>query len=203
MRWLKHTLATCLVIAAVAVALATAFSEHSDDYGAVPLPQGGAVELPAKTVTVFYEEPGTGANSIHEPTGLGSFRVTPADGGPPLPIRPTGGGSETEVMVQRSETIGELGAVAKIDVPEDGSYILSGRLTQLSASSSLTFGTSAGQAVLDRWRLLAGLIGGALLVSLIPVPRHRKRWGSEEDEPVGWSSDPTAPYARIEPPYSG
>ena len=195
MRWLKHTLSTFLLIAAVAVAIATALSEHSDDYGAVALPQGGAVELPAKTVTVFYEEPGTGANSIHEPRGLGAFRVTPAGGGEPLPIRATGSdASESEVTVQRSETIGELGAVAKIDVPEEGFYVVTGRLTQPGATSSLTFGTSAGAAVIDRWRLLAGLVGGAFLLTLIPVPKPGRRW-PEENAPVGWSDDPRAPYA--------
>jgi hypothetical protein len=46
MRWLKNTISLLLVLAAVAVVIATVLSEHSDDYGVVTLPQGGAVSLP-------------------------------------------------------------------------------------------------------------------------------------------------------------
>ena len=62
-------------------------------------------------------------------------------------------------------------------------------------TSFLKFGTNAGAAVVDRWRLLAGLIGAALLISLIPVPRGGSRWDDETEAPTGWSSDPRAPYA--------
>jgi hypothetical protein len=108
--------------------------------------------------------------------------------------------------VQRSETLGELGSVGKLDVPNAGTYVVSGSSGRPPGISSLSFGTNAGAALADRWRLLAGLLGAAFLITLIPLPRHRKRWG-EADEPTGWSSDPTAPYARAgtetRTPYSG
>src|SRR5215204_5256407 len=58
MRWLKSIVSVGLLVGAAAVALVTAFSDHSDDYGKVPLPQGGIVHLPKGKVTVFYSQPG-------------------------------------------------------------------------------------------------------------------------------------------------
>ena len=59
MRWLKHMLTVGLLLAAAVVALATVFSDHSDDYGKVALPSGGVVHLPKGTVTVFYSRDGS------------------------------------------------------------------------------------------------------------------------------------------------
>jgi hypothetical protein len=197
MRWLKHTTSVLLVVAAAAVVLATAFSGHSDDYGQAQLPEGGTVDLPKGTVTVFFKELGQ-TDPIHQPNATLSFQVEPAGGGPAINETPTAGGT-SEVEVQRSENIGELGSVAKLDVPEAGAYVVSGSAHSATGESFLTFGTNPGAAVVDRWRLLAGLLGGALLITLIPTPRRSKRW---EDElgPSGWSSDPTAPYTTGPPP---
>ena len=96
---------------------------------------------------------------------------------------------------QRSETIGELGAVAKFEVPVAGAYTVKGSGDLPVGSASLEFGTNAGAAIADKWRLLAGLVGAAMLVTLIPVPRGRKYWGDEDEAPRGWSSDPRQPYA--------
>jgi hypothetical protein len=197
MRWLKHTISVGLVLAAAAVVLATAFSEHSDDYGQVRLSEGGTVELPKGTVTVFFKELGQ-KDPIHQLDAVLSFQVVPVGGGPALSETPTGGGN-SDVEVQRSEDIGELGSVAKLDVPKAGTYSVSGTANRAPDASFLTFGTNPGAAVIDRWRLLAGLLGGALLITLLPTPRPPKRW-EDEVGPSDWSSDPTAPYTTGPPP---
>jgi hypothetical protein len=194
MRWLKHTVSVLLLVAAAAVALATALSDHSDDYGQVPLPQGGLVHLPKGKVTVFYDQPGNGSDPAQQGSGQFGFQVIPAGGGSPVPVA-SGRGAESADAVQQSEAIGELGAVAKLDVPSSGDYVVSASSNLQSGSSFLTFGTNAGAALLQRWHLLAGLVIAAILLALIPVPRPRKRWEDEGGTPSGWSSDPRAPYA--------
>ncbi|HKH41507.1 MAG TPA: hypothetical protein VKA41_06590 [Solirubrobacterales bacterium] len=192
MRWLKHTLSLLLVLAAAAVVAATLFSDHSDDYGRVSLPQGGNVHLPEGKVTVFYaltEDP----SDLTENTAGLAFQVIPAGGGEPVAI--TGAnGQASDTAVTRSETIGELGAIVKLDVPAAGDYVVRGSTNLAPGASYLEFGTNAGSALLERWKLIAGLLLGALLIALIPVPRSGRRWGDAPDA-AGWSSDPRAPYA--------
>jgi hypothetical protein len=194
MRWLKHTASVLLLVAAAAVALSTALSDHSDDYGRVPLPQGGMVHLPKGKVTVFYSQVGDGSDAAAQATGQFGFQVVPAGGGSPVPAS-SGSGAESTDAVQRSETIGELGAVAKLDVPSTGDYVVSASSNLAPGSSSLEFGTNAGSALLQRWHLLAGLVIAAILIALIPTPRPRRRWEDEGGAPSGWSSDSRAPYA--------
>jgi hypothetical protein len=193
MRWLKHTVSVLLLVAAAAVALATALSNHSDDYGRAPLPQGGMVHLPEGKVTVFYSHLG-GASDPSQRVGLFGFQVVPAGGGSPVPVS-SGVGAPSADAVQSSETIGDLGAVAKLDVPSSGDYVVSASSDLAPGSSSLEFGTNAGSALLQRWHLLAGLLIAAILITLIPTPRPRRRWDDEGGAPSGWSSDPRAPYA--------
>lgn len=194
MRWLKRLVSLVLLAAAVGVALTTALSDHSDDYGQVPLPQGGVVQLPKGTVTVYYTQLGDGSDPIQQLTGPLTFQAVPVGGGAPVPMS-SFGGTAPGVAVERSETIGELGAVAKLDVPSSGSYMVSGSTNLPPGASFLKLGTNAGAAVLAKWRLLAGLLLGAFLVALIPVPRSKRRWEDEAGAPKGWSSDPRAPYA--------
>jgi hypothetical protein len=194
MRWLKHTISVLMLLAAVGVILATAFSDHSDDYGQVALPQGGTLHLPKGSVTVFYHQLGDNSDPIRQVNGGLAFQVTPAAGGPPVAMT-LDNGQTSGVAVQRSETIGELGAVAKLDVPSSGNYVVTGSTEAVPGSSYLQFGTNAGSAVLHRWKLLVGLIVGAILIAMIPVPRSGRRWEDPTDEPTGWSSDPRAPYA--------
>lgn len=193
MRWLKNIVSVGLLVAAGAVALVTGLSDHSDDYGQVPLPGGGVVELPEGKVTVFLSQLGE-SDAIRQIDTRFTFQVVPLGGGPPVPVASANGAPEA-TAVQRSETIGELGSVAKLDVPATGDYRVSGSGDIAPSSSFLAFGTNAGAAVLDRWKLLAGLIGGAVILALIPLPRGRRRWEDETREPSGWSSDPRAPYA--------
>jgi hypothetical protein len=193
MRWLKHTISVLLLVAAAGVALATAFSDHSDDYGQVSLPQGGTVHLPEGKVTVFFRVLGETSEIARKSGGL-AFQVTPAEGGEPIAMA-LANGQTSGVAVTRSETIGELGAVAKLDVPAAGDYVVAGRTDLAPGTSFLEFGTNAGAAVLERWKLLAGLVIGALLLAVIPVPRSGRRWEDPAAEPTGWSSDPRAPYA--------
>ena len=202
MNWLKPILVFGLLIAAAGVALATGLSNHNDDYGTVGLPQGGTVHLPKGEATIFYEETGR-SDQIAQVSVPLTFAVTPAGGGDHLTILGTKNNQPiSDASVSRSETIGELGAVAKVQVPADGMYTVTGRSGQPAGVSSLEFGTNSGAALKKKWKLIAGLIGAALLVSLIPVPRGRKRWGESEDAP-GWAEDSTAAYARPRTPYSG
>jgi hypothetical protein len=193
MRWLKHTISVVLLLVAVGVVLATAFSDHSNDYGQVLLPQGGTVHLPKGKVTVFYRARGD-STELGENSGGLAFQVTSAQGGEPIALA-LANGQTSGVAVTRSETIGELGAVAKLDVPAAGNYVVSGSTNLAPGTTLLEFGTNAGSAVLQRWKLLAGLLLGALLLAIIPVPRSGRRWEDPAGEPVGWSSDPRAPYA--------
>ena len=193
MRWLKNTLSVLLVLVAVGIVMATAFSDHSDDYGQVSLPQGGTVHLPEGKVTVFFRVLGDGSELGRNSGGL-AFQVAPASGGEPIAMA-LANGQTTGVAVTRSETIGELGAVAKLDVPAAGNYVVAGRTDLAPGASFLEFGTNAGSAVLARWKLLAGLLLGALVLAVIPVPRSGRRWEDPAAEPRGWSSDPRSPYA--------
>ncbi len=193
MRWLKHTISVLLLLVAVGVVMATVFSDHSDDYGQVSLPQGGSVYLPEGKVTVFYRVLGD-TSQIDQNAGGLAFQVTPANGGAPIAMALVNG-QTSGVAVTRSETIGELGAVAKLDVPSAGDYVVSGSTNLAPGTSYLEFGTNAGSAVLARWKLLAGLLLGAMLIALIPVPRSGQRSEDPAGEPSGWSSDPRAPYA--------
>ena len=194
MRWLKSIVSVGLLVAAAAVILVTAFSDHSDDYGKVPLPQGGIVHLPEGKVTVFYSQPGDDSDPARQVDIPFGFQVVPATGGSPVPTA-SAHGAPSVAAVQRSETVGELGSVAKLDVPRAGDYFVSGNTSLPAGSSFLEFGTNAGVAVVQRWHLLAGLVIGGILIALIPVPRPRRRWEDEGGAPKGWSSDSRAPYA--------
>ena len=192
MRWLKHTISVVLLLVAAGIVLATALSDHSGDYGRVSLPQAGTVHLPEGKVTVYYRVRGDAIDPGGQTGGL-TFAVTPAQGGPPIAMT-LANGETSGVAVTRSETIGELGAVAKLDVPAAGDYLVNGTTDLPQGAAHLDFGTNAGTALLERWKLLAGLVLGSFLLTLIPVPRSGRHWQDDAGEPH-WSSDPRAPYA--------
>jgi hypothetical protein len=195
MRWLKHLISLGLLIAAVAVALAVGLSDHSADYGKVSIPPGGTVHLPDGKVIVYFRQPGD-ATDPNTPMSIQlTFQVTSASGVPVPITNDNGAGSVNIDSVQRSEKIGQLGSVAKLHVPASGDYVVSGNVGAAAEGASLEFGTNAGAALLAKWHLLAGLLLGAFLVALIPVPKHRRRWEDQAGPPRGWSSDPRAPYA--------
>jgi hypothetical protein len=185
MGWLKHVISVGLVLAVVVIAIATLFSSHSADYGKVVLPAGGVVHLPKGTTTVFENE---GVNGI-------DFEVTTVAGGAPLAVK-SAGGTIASNGVQRSEVVGEHGAIAKIDVPADGDYRVVST-NEVAGSATLEFGTNAATALADKWKLLAGLLVAAFLVNLIPTPRHKRR---HDDESSSSSSLPPAPQRA---PYAG
>jgi hypothetical protein len=203
MHWIKHITVPLLVLAAFAVAIATVFSDHAADYGTVSLPQGGVVELPSGTVKVFYREGDDAPAPTTQLAAPLSFEVTPAGGGAPLEETPTTNSGSAEFQTERSADVGSPGSVADLEVPAEGAYLVRGSSGQPAGASSLTFGTDPLGAVLRRWKLLAGLLIGAVLVALVPLPRRRPH--DEAAGPSGWSSDPTAPYARPESraPYAG
>jgi hypothetical protein len=194
MSWLKHVISVALVLAAVVVAVATAFSSHDAEYGKVVLPAGGVVHLPEGTVTVFQHD---GRNGI-------DFEVTTVAGGAPVPVK-AAGGTIAANGVQRSEVVGEHGAIAKIDVPNDGDYrILS--TNEVAGAATLEFGTNAATALADKWKLFAGLLFAALLISLIPTPRRTRhgddgnRSGGHRDDEMASTSLPPTPHRA---PYAG
>jgi hypothetical protein len=190
MRRLKTLISFGLLVAAVAVALGTAFSDHSSDYGQVTVPGSATVHLPKGKVTVFYRQDGENTDPRDGSGGL-AFQVTPADGGEPIAVA-LENGDTSGVAVTRSETIGELGSIAKLTVPNAGDYVVRASNGLPQGTSDLEFGESTGEAMAARWKLLAVLVGAALLLALIPVPR--RRWGDSPGETT-WSSDPRAPYA--------
>jgi hypothetical protein len=192
-RWLRNIVSVALIVAAAAIALVTGLSDHSDDYGQVPLPQGGVVQLPEGTVTVYLSQLGQ-SDPVRQVTTPFGFQVTSVADGRPVPVS-SENDAASATAVQRSETIGELGSVAKLDVRTAGDYRVSANGEFAPGSSFLKFGTNAGAALLDRWKLLVGLLVGAVLIALIPTPRPRKRWEDEDRPPAGWSNDPRAPYA--------
>src|SRR5262245_31339714 len=192
MPWLKHTISLLLLVAAGAIVLGIGFSDHSDDYGRVSLPQGGTVHLPEGKVTVFDRVRGE-ASEREDNTAAVAFQVEPAGGGKPIAMR-LENGDVSDTQVQRRETIGEFGALAKLDVPKAGDYVVSGRSDLGPGTVYLDFGTNAGQALLNHWKLIAGLLLGSLLLALIPPPRRRRR-----HDVSAWTSDPRAPYAGSPP----
>lgn len=194
MRWLKNILSAGCVLAAAGIALATGLSDHTQDYGRVPVPPGGVVQLPKGTVVVYFSQPGDGTDPIQQVKVPFNFQVVPVGGGPPVPVG-SNGDKSSEVAFQRSETIGELGAVARLHVPSSGEYMVDANAELPAGTSYLKFGTNAGAAVLGKWKLYAGLILAAILFGFIPVPRHKRRWEDESGAPLGWSSDPRTPYA--------
>jgi hypothetical protein len=194
MRFLKQITPALLVLAAIGVVLATVFTDHSSDYGQVTLPDGGTVELPEGTVTIFYEELGTSTQDTRKLSQPLTFQVDPAGGGPALPQKPTSDSGNGELQTSRSESIGRLGSVAEVNVPSAGSYVVHGSTGRPAGSSYLTFGTTAFEAVARKWQTLAALVGAAILIMLLPTPRRRHRY-DEATGPAGWSSDPRSPYA--------
>ena len=170
MQWLKRIVPKLMVVAAFAVVIVALVSDHTAQYGAVPLPQGGVVQLPAGTVKVFVDEPQQPGDP-RELSSVLAFDVTPVGGGAALPKDATVE-TNNEQLSKRSEAIGSKGAVATLDVPTAGAYRIRGGFAQATAGASLSFGTDAFMAVLDKWKLWGGLLVAAFLISLIPVPKR-------------------------------
>jgi len=189
MQWLKNITVVLLLAAAAAIAVATALSDHSDDYGQVSLTEGGTVHLPKGTVRVSYREPGESAGNSQLANPL-SPQIVPTGGREPLQEKTDNGTSE--LVLASNADVSTLGAHADVDVPVAGAYVVTGIPAQNMTGSSITFGTTTSQAFVDEWKLLAALIGGALLVWLIPIPRRRKAW--EDGPEPAWSTDPRSPY---------
>jgi hypothetical protein len=199
MRWLKNIVAGGLLLAAAVVTLGTLFSDHSAQYGEVVLPSGGLVHLPSGTVTVFLSTSGEMQDGAAPGTRGLAFQVIPAGGGDALPMSSAGGSISAE-GTQRSEVIGEHGAIGKVDVPGAGEYRVVADSDVQPGTTSLKFGTNAAAALAAKWKLLAALVAAALLLGLIPVPRRKKRWQDDPETPgdagtpTEWSN-PRAPYA--------
>lgn len=176
MQWLKRIVPKLLMVAALGVVIVALVSDHTAEYGTVPLPQGGVLHLPGDTVKVFVDEPQEPGDP-RELSSILSFDVVPVGGSGALAKDATVQ-SNNEQLSKRSEAVGSKGAVATIDVPAGGDYRVSGGFTEPTAGASLSFGTDAFMAVIHRWKILAGLLGAALLISLIPVPKRDSSYES-------------------------
>jgi hypothetical protein len=171
MQFLQRILPPILVIAAVAVLLATFFSDHKSDYGSITLPQGGVVDLPEGKSTIYAGE--IAINPTADPTqvtGTSVFTIAPVDGGAPAKLLPPEG-DETSIA-QSTEALTNRGALASVDAPKAGEYEVSGGIGNI-ASIEFTFGRSSFAAVVDRWMLWGGLLLAAIVIALLPKPRHR------------------------------
>jgi hypothetical protein len=169
-RDLKRMIFWGLVIAAAVLVATTAAGDHESDYGALTLPPGGKVELPEGTVKIFYDEGGQsrGGRNLEAPL---RFQVVPAGGGEPLTSEATST-SATGTGTQRSEDVISRGSVAKLDVPSEGVYVVTGG--NGVAPGEIKFGTDPFSAVLKRWRLIGGLLIAAVIIALIPAPHTRR-----------------------------
>jgi hypothetical protein len=135
-------------------------------------------------------------------SGLLAFTVQPVGGGAPLSIEPVGNGSATELN-ERSQGIGSKDAVATIDAPAAGDYRVSGRY-ESEATASLSFGTDPFSAVMAEWKIWAGLLVLAFLISLVPRAGYRPKDEVPDTTPSGGESaapsyDPSSGYS----PYRG
>ncbi len=210
MQALQHLIPKLLVLAAAAVILATLLSDHSAEYGQVTLPRGGVVTLPEGTVKVFVDESAAAGDESSDPRRLSAplrFQVVPVGGGPALVKDPTTKDGTGEELTTRSQSIGSGGAVANLEVPSEGQYRISGSLGD-SGGTQLSFGQDSFMAVLGEWKLLAGLLGGAFLITLLPAGRRgsgRSPSPSDEGEaPPASAEVPAASYqAPRFDPYRG
>jgi hypothetical protein len=188
MRTLKRLAPPLLCLAAFALVLATAFTSHTDDYGSVDLPPGGKVTLPEGGVDVFVEE-AQRDNSSPDLSSPLAFAMFASDGTQVAAEAGEGLSIETD----RSQTVGSDGAVAKLDIPAAGDYTLTGGL-EGGTQATLTFGRTRFSAVASHWKVLAGLLGAAFVIALIPMREAR-------DGPIENFSRPSAYSGPA--PYDG
>ena len=199
MQALQRWLPRLLVLGAIGVVVAALFSDHKASYGQVPLPQGGIVDLPEGDSKVYLDEIvlGESAGDPRRLSGTLAFTVVPVGGGGPLSIEPVAGGSATQLN-ERSQGIGSKDAVATIDAPAAGEYRVTGNYDS-GVTASLGFGTDPFSAVVAEWRIWAGLLALAFLISLVPRAKYRPK-----DEVSSSSSETAEPAAAgFEPSSSG
>ena len=192
MQWLQRLLPKLLVIGAIGVVLVALFSDHKTEYGSVTLPRGGVVTLPEGTVNVFVDEnPAAGAeeDGSHDlPSSLNAEAV-PVSGGEALVMEPAADSGTVGELASRSEAIGSRGTVATVEVPQSGAYRISGSMAD-DSSVEIGFGLNAFRAVGQEWKLIAGLLAGAFLISLIRLPKRR----SSEELDAAAHARPVSPY---------
>ena len=195
MQWLQRLLPKLLVIGAIGVVLVALFCDHKTEYGSVTLPRGGVVTLPEGTVNVFVDEnPAAGReedDSARPPGGPQRRGGVRSSGGEAL-VRnrpPTAAPSTSSPRAARRSA--RAAPSPRLRFPQSGAYRISGSMAD-DSSVEIGFGLNAFRAVADQWKLIAGLLAGAFLISLIRLPKRRS---SEELD--------AAAYARPVSPYRG
>jgi hypothetical protein len=197
MQWLQRVIPPVLVLAAVAVLLATVVSSHKTEYGSAPIPGGGVVHLPKGTTTVFVDDENVaGGGEAEHLAGTLVFELIPVGGGDPLPEESSTSGGSAEGYYDRSEGILTRGAVAKVEVPATGDYRVTGDFKEPVQGATIDFGLTAFGAVADKWKILAGLLGAAFLITLLPTPRRRAHYesDSEAEQGAGYQTPRVNPY---------
>ena len=149
-------------------------------------------------MTVYYSQ--DGSISEQQQNGGLAFQAIPVAGGDPIAMSSAGGSISAE-GTQRSEVIGEHGAIAKLDVPADGDYriVAATDLQPGSAIPRLRNQFSDGRRGQVEAARRPG--GGSLRDRADPDAPARRR--SQDDPetpgasgtPTEWSSTPRAPYA--------
>jgi hypothetical protein len=175
MQWLQRLLPKLLVLGAAGVVVAALLSDHHAEYGDVTLPRGGVVTLPEGTVNVFVDESTTAPGQSDDSHNLSSFlklEVVPVAGGEQLTNEPAADEGGPDELSERSEAIGSRGTVATIEVPAAGEYRVSGGMAD-ETSAEVSFGLNSFRAVAHEWKLIAGLLAGAFLISVVPLPKRR------------------------------
>jgi hypothetical protein len=177
-----------VVVAVTIFVLGLVQGFDNDKYGKVPVPGEGRVTLPQGGVTVFYEE------RASYPDGLRSFTVRSARTRQPVPSRPAGG---TSYEINNVNGV----SVGRLNVPEEGEYLVSGRAERNSVGqSALTFGPGIRfGAIVVRAALaaLAGLVLCILFALLAFALRHK---GAPAAVPPPHSSAPMAAWQMPPPP---
>jgi hypothetical protein len=194
MQALQRWLPRLLVLGAIGVVIAALFSDHKKAYGEVPLPQGGVVNLPEGESKVYLDEIvlGEQKGDPRRLSGLLAFTVVPVGGGGPLSIDSVAGESSAELS-ERSQAIGSKDAVATVEAPSAGDYRVSGRY-ESEATASLSFGTDPFTAVMDEWRIWAGLLVLAFLITLVPRAKYRPKDKMAEESSEPSEHPPPAGY---------
>jgi hypothetical protein len=151
-------------------------ASDTDRYGRVPIPGRGTLELPAGTVSVFYEVPGN--SKVSAPPGLG-YSVTPSGGGPPLETRPGGGGER--VTEGGTTRVG----YSKVEVEAAGSYAVASSLQGgASPGAALAFGDSLGGEILDQLKKALWGLAGLALAAVVALATLARRSLIGRDEQV-------------------
>jgi hypothetical protein len=156
--WTMLVTGIVLTASGLAVGLPPLFSADHDEYGRVPIPGKGDVDLPEGEVVVFYEDGSSPADGFFSPPEV-DWRIRPGDGGKPLELD---GDANRESNVRDDRSWADIEG---LDVPADGDYSVEVRQVAGGPNPTLTFGSS-GVSTASIVALIAGAGIGTTLIAL-------------------------------------